>query len=91
MPLAFWIFVAIFCGGLAALTMSMGWIAAILARRNREDAKVGLCARCVHAREVRSSRGSVFFLCGLSEVDPAYPKYPRLPVIRCAGFRAGHV
>jgi hypothetical protein len=49
--------------------------------------RVGLCARCIHAREIESSRGSVFYLCGLSDVDPAFPKYPRLPVIQCSGFR----
>jgi hypothetical protein len=47
---------------------------------------VGLCARCVHARRVTSSRGSVFYLCGLSEVDANFPKYPRLPVLQCSGF-----
>jgi len=55
------------------------------ADRSRPDA--GLCERCVHASRIVSSRGSVFYLCGLSAVDPVYPKYPRLPVIRCDGFR----
>jgi len=49
--------------------------------------KVGLCERCVHARRIASSRGSLFYLCGLSEVDSTFPRYPRLPVLRCAGFR----
>ena len=52
---------------------------------------VGLCARCVHARPISSSRGSVFYLCRLSEVDTRFPKYPRLPVLRCSGFRATEV
>jgi hypothetical protein len=47
---------------------------------------VGLCARCVHARRVISSRTSVFYLCRLSEVDARFPKYPRLPVLQCSGF-----
>jgi hypothetical protein len=34
--LAFLIFIAIFCGGLAALTIAMAWIAASLVRRNRK-------------------------------------------------------
>jgi hypothetical protein len=34
--LAFTVFVAIFCGGLAALTIAMVWIAAVLLRRNRK-------------------------------------------------------
>jgi hypothetical protein len=29
----------------------------------------------------------VFYLCGLFAVDPAFPKYPQLPVIECSGFR----
>jgi hypothetical protein len=51
------------------------------------DAAVGLCARCVHARRIASTRGSVFWRCGLSDRDAAFPKYPRLPVLRCAGHR----
>ncbi len=46
----------------------------------------GLCARCLHRRTIRSERGSVFVLCRLSESDPAWPRYPRLPVVACAGF-----
>jgi hypothetical protein len=45
----------------------------------------GLCAACLHARRVESDRGSVFIRCALSEQDPRFPKYPRLPVLRCAG------
>ncbi len=48
--------------------------------------RLGLCATCVHARSVVSSRGSEFLLCGRSETDPRYPKYPPLPVLRCPGF-----
>jgi hypothetical protein len=47
---------------------------------------VGLCATCVHARPVVSGRNSTFWLCGRSADDPRFPKYPRLPVVRCAGF-----
>jgi hypothetical protein len=25
-------------------------------------------------------------MCERSKTDPAYPKYPRLPVLECAGF-----
>jgi len=46
----------------------------------------GLCASCRHARTVRSAKGSVFVLCGLSRVDLRYPRYPALPVTRCAGY-----
>jgi hypothetical protein len=47
---------------------------------------VGLCVACVHARSVTSGRGSTFWLCGRSAEDPRFPKYPRLPVVRCVGF-----
>ena len=46
----------------------------------------GLCDRCRHQRVVRNTRGSSFVLCEKSKTDPAYPKYPRLPVLRCAGY-----
>ncbi len=49
-------------------------------------ASPGLCADCVHVRVVRSGKGSTFFLCEMSKVDPVFPKYPRLPVLRCRGF-----
>ena len=48
---------------------------------------VGLCERCAHARRIVSSRGSLFYLCELSEVDSTFPRYPRLPVLCCSGFR----
>lgn len=44
----------------------------------------GLCATCRHARAVES-RTSVFVHCGLAWTDPAFPRYPRLPVAACAG------
>lgn len=47
---------------------------------------VGLCAACRHARRVTSDRGSTFVLCRLSGRNPDYPRYPRLPVLRCAGY-----
>lgn len=53
---------------------------------NQESAIAGLCATCVHVRRITSDRGSVFYLCQLSKVDPSYPKYPRLPVLQCAGY-----
>jgi hypothetical protein len=46
----------------------------------------GLCAACRHARPVASARGSTFVLCDLSVSDARFPKYPRLPVVRCGGF-----
>ncbi len=55
----------------------------------RERARVGLCWDCRWARRVTSGRGSVFFLCRRAETDPAYPKYPALPRLRCAGHEPG--
>ena len=44
-----------------------------------------LCESCERMREVVTPRGSRFVLCRLSLTDPAYPKYPPQPVVRCAG------
>lgn len=46
----------------------------------------GLCESCANVRVVETRRGSRFFLCQLSEVDPRFPRYPRIPVLRCAGY-----
>jgi hypothetical protein len=48
--------------------------------------EAGLCDRCRHQRIVRNTRGSRFSLCERSRVDPAFPRYPRLPVRQCSGF-----
>jgi hypothetical protein len=52
-----------------------------------EQARAGLCADCVHARRVESSRASIFVLCELSRSDPRFSKYPRLPVLSCPGYK----
>jgi hypothetical protein len=60
-------------------------------RRKMEQAPqdpVGLCRRCAHAQIVASSRGSRFYLCRLSYTNPAFPRYPPLPVVQCTGFVA---
>jgi len=48
---------------------------------------VGLCASCAHLRVITSDKGSRFYMCLLSATDPRFPKYPRLPVLRCSGYR----
>ena len=53
----------------------------------RPAGPAGLCATCDHARLVTSARHSTFVRCDLSATDPRFPKYPRLPVGRCEGFR----
>jgi hypothetical protein len=45
----------------------------------------GLCDTCRHQRIVRTTRGSAFSLCERSRTDDAFPRYPRLPVVACAG------
>lgn len=46
----------------------------------------GLCASCRNVRIVDTRKGSRFYLCQLSEVDPRFPKYPPIPVMRCLGY-----
>ncbi len=48
-----------------------------------------LCETCASVREVITPKGSQFLLCQLSSTDPAYPKYPPQPVVRCAGHWPG--
>ena len=52
----------------------------------RAMAAFGLCDSCRHQRLVRTGRGSVFTMCLKSREDPAFPKYPRVPVEQCAGY-----
>ncbi|HYG61055.1 MAG TPA: hypothetical protein VEL74_00615 [Thermoanaerobaculia bacterium] len=61
-------------------------------RRRLADLAVppGLCATCEHLRLVASKR-SVFVRCGLAETDPAFPRYPPLPVRACSGWRPATV
>jgi len=51
------------------------------------DRKIGLCETCRHAQAIRSDRGSIFYLCRMHFEDRLFPKYPRLPVMRCEGYR----
>ena len=55
---------------------------------NVPEAKVGLCSACRHARRVPTPR-AVFWMCRLAASDPRFERYPRLPVIRCAGHEPG--
>ena len=47
--------------------------------------RAGLCDSCTHQQLVHTTRGSSFSLCRRSREDPAYPRYPRLPVLSCPG------
>jgi hypothetical protein len=47
----------------------------------------GLCDRCRYQQLVRTTRGPVYSLCRRSREEPErFPRYPRLPVLRCPGF-----
>lgn len=46
----------------------------------------GVCAACLHARWLKSGGGGDILLCRLSESDPRFPKFPRLPVLSCPGW-----
>jgi len=45
----------------------------------------GLCDSCRHQQVVGNTRGSTFSLCRRSRTQPAFPRYPRVPVRACAG------
>jgi hypothetical protein len=46
-----------------------------------------LCETCAFMREIITPKGSRFLLCQLSKSDPAYPKYPPQPIVRCGGYQ----
>ena len=46
----------------------------------------GLCESCANVRIVDTRKGSRFYMCQLSEVDPRFSRYPRTPVMRCIGY-----
>jgi hypothetical protein len=46
----------------------------------------GICDTCRHQRVIRNTRGSAFSLCERSRTDPAFPRYPPLPVTSCRGW-----
>jgi hypothetical protein len=55
-------------------------------RLSELTASPGLCATCAHLRLIASPR-SLFVRCGLAEADPAFPRYPPLPVRACPGWQ----
>jgi hypothetical protein len=54
--------------------------------RAAERGRAGLCADCLHAQRIASSHGSTFYRCQRADFDPAFRKYPQLPMIRCVGY-----
>ena len=51
-----------------------------------DPSAAGLCASCRQQQVVPTTRGSSFSLCRRSREDERYPRYPRLPVVRCPGY-----
>ena len=54
--------------------------------RAEDQVRVGLCARCANVQVIENRRGSRFYRCRLADIDPAFMRYPPLPVISCVGF-----
>jgi len=52
----------------------------------KEEERVGLCLNCLHGRRVVSAKASEFWRCAKADTDPRFPKYPRLPVLKCDGY-----
>jgi propionyl-CoA synthetase len=46
----------------------------------------GLCAQCGHALVKGTNRGTAYLRCTRASWDDRLVKYPRLPVLGCAGF-----
>lgn len=59
---------------------------AIETKTDPERTRAGLCTDCAYARQIQSTRASTFYLCERSSIDSAFPKYPRLPVLKCSGY-----
>jgi hypothetical protein len=51
-----------------------------------QSERIGLCSDCQYMRQIESARGSTFYQCQLAGHNPEFPRYPRLPVIRCSGY-----
>ena len=47
----------------------------------------GLCADCVHPKLNLTRRGTAYLRCLRAEWDDRLPRYPRLPVLDCVGFK----
>jgi DNA-binding NarL/FixJ family response regulator len=50
-----------------------------------DNAHIGLCLNCQHARSIKGKE-RFYLLCERSFSDASFPRYPRLPVLRCAGY-----
>ncbi len=59
----------------------------VVLEREKRGHDPGLCGSCLNARVITSDRGSEFYRCELSDRDARFPRYPRLPVWQCEGYR----
>ena len=61
----------------------------MIAGRDADElrSRAGLCGGCAHALLRPTRRETVYLRCGLAAADPTFPRYPRLPVTACAGYR----
>ena len=57
--------------------------------RNVPVPEVGLCSGCSNALEQASPKGQRFWRCTLADNNPAFRRYPPLPVQACSGFQRG--
>jgi hypothetical protein len=46
----------------------------------------GLCGACRFGCPIVNDRGSRFLRCAMADQDPAFPRYPPLPVFACRGY-----
>ena len=46
---------------------------------------LSLCASCNYQRILKTASGNPIVMCRRSETDPAFAKFPPLPVLDCAG------
>jgi hypothetical protein len=58
----------------------------VVERPAEDERRIGLCVDCLYSGRIVSARQSVFYLCKRAATDSRFPKYPRLPVIECAGY-----
>jgi hypothetical protein len=48
----------------------------------------GLCECCIHSKLNETRRGTAYLRCTRSSWDDSLLRYPRLPVLECAGFES---
>lgn len=49
--------------------------------------RIGDCFGCAYTKTLKTKSGSAIFQCGHAEKEPAYAKYPRLPMRGCPGVK----